>query len=166
MPFETFEDFVKHCAENDKPDMIENASIEHALIIVKHLLDAARRHGEDVRIVSGRLLQSFYSELAGKATAIMDEGVKIGVVVLDKSDAELQDNDFYNAIKDHDNGDVKVVSNKTAIHFVVSGIHRYRVEVDDEKKKAIVSFNDATIGKLLGSIYDSLNSATSAAHGQ
>ena len=40
------------------------------------------------------------------------------------------------------------------------------MEVDDEKKKAIASFNDATIGKLLGSIYDGLKSATSAAHGQ
>ena len=60
---ETFEEYVKLCAKDDAPDTIHNASIRHAKIIVKELFESAVRHRENVKIVSGTLLDSFYQDL-------------------------------------------------------------------------------------------------------
>ena len=161
---DTFVRLVKELADTDSPRLIENASIEHALTIIECLLDAAKKHKEKVRIVSGCLMESFYSSLVDKAREVMQAGVPISVVVLRGSKEDLRGNSFCNVVDKDQNGEVHFVdgANKT-LHFVVTGDCRYRVEVDDEKKKAIASFNDRTIGRGLVSIYEDLLSPAPAA---
>ena len=155
---DTFVRLVRKLADTSSSRLIENASIDHALIIIECLLDAAKKRREDVRIVSGCLLESFYSRLVEKATEVLQAKVPIRVVVLGRSREDLQNNAFYNAVNKHENGEVHVLAEDpgTTPHFVVTGDRRYRVEVDDEKKKAMASFNDSTTGKMLISIYESL----------
>ena len=54
---DSFERIVRDCAKNNRSTVIENASQEHALILIRVLFETAMRHKEEVRIVSGSLLK-------------------------------------------------------------------------------------------------------------
>lgn len=141
--------------------IIENASIGHALVLVDLLFDAAKRHGETIRMVSGRLMDRFYSKLVDKATEAMDAGAEIKVVVTGASREEMAGNCFYNAVDEHENGEIDFrpdhQDDVPTPHFVVVGTKRYRFELDHEKKRAVASFNDAETGMALVSMFDSLS---------
>ena len=149
---ESFEDYVKRCAENDEADSIHNASIRHAKIIIRELFESAIRHEEDVKIVSGHLLDEFYQDLVEPAGRILDKS-SIKAVVLESTKEELEDNELFQLVNEHPRGEV-VVRDPVEdpgkwTHFVLAGDRRYRIEIDDGKKDAIASFNDVTVGEVL-----------------
>ena len=150
---------VRRLAKWRSDRIIENASIEHALVIIECLLDTARRRKEEVRIVSGCLMDSFYSNLKEAVEGTMDAGASVSVAVLSKTEDELKGNSFYQAVKKHNNGQVHFVCDDEDLptpHFVVTGDSGYRIEVDDKKKKAMACFNDPLNGVLLVDIHKKL----------
>ena len=162
---DSFERIVQDYAENDSPHVIENASIDHALVLIGRLFETARRHKEEVRIVSGRLLKSFYQNLIDSARKVLDDGVQVSVVVLSNDDSQLNGNGFYDLLNRHKNGRVDVLDRdaESMPHFVVVGERRYRVEVDDKRKKAFAAFNDDTIAPVLVGIHAKLQETASGA---
>ena len=156
---DAFVRMVRRLAKWGSSRVIENASIKHALVIIECLLDEAKKRGEEVRIVSGCLMDSFYSDLTGKVMEVMDAGAPVLVAVLSKTEEELKDNAFCQAVKEHVKGEVHFVNEDEDLptpHFVVTGAKRYRIEVDHEKKKAMACFNDPDNGRMLASIHKSL----------
>ena len=146
---DTFERIVRDCARNNSTRVIENASAEHALVLIRTLFETAVRHKEEVRIVSGRLLESFYEELVDTARQALDCGVRFSVLVLNGK--QLEGNRFAETMKEHANGSLAVLEHdeKSLPHFVVVGDRRFRVEIDDERKIATASFNNDTIPPML-----------------
>ena len=152
---DTFEKLVKDCADSDSTRIIENASMDHAKVLLRQLLQTANDKKEPVRIVSGRLRKEFYNELVDKARHVLNE-TTISVVVL--SDEQLQNNRFYDLVKHHSNGQVTLLSQDPNrwTHFIVVGDRRYRVEVDDGKHTAHASFNNEVIPRLLHERFEEL----------
>ena len=157
---EEFVRTVRRLAKWGNGRIIENASIGHALVLLDLLFDAAKRHKETIRMVSGGLMDKFYSKLVDKATEAMDAGAEIKVVVTGASREEMVDNRFYIAVDEHEQGEIDFrpehEEDVATPHFVVVGTKRYRIEVDHEQKRAVASFNDAETGTVLVSIFDSL----------
>lgn len=160
---DSFERTVRDYAKNDRPGVIENASVEHALVLIRILFETAIRHKEEVRIVSGRLFKSFYEELVDTARRALDYGVQFSVLVL-TSKRQLEGNEFAKLITDHDNGSIAVIEDgdERLPHFVIVGDRRYRIEIDDERKIAVASFNDDTITPMLLEFYSRLECRASA----
>lgn len=158
---ESFEDYVKRCAENEEADSIHNASIRHAKIIIEELFKSAIRNGEDIKIVSGRLLNEFYEDLIEPAREVLKHS-RIEIIVLDATKEEMQGNDFFRLVNEHDRGSAIVSrigdANAYQAHFVLVGDRRYRIEIDDGKKDAIASFNNETLGELLLKAFDGYRS--------
>lgn len=153
--FDTFEGFVKDCAENSKSEFIRNSSIEHAKIIVRELFNCAIRDQQDVRISSGKLQEDFYDDMVDLGRKAMDQDVHVSVVVLDSAEEQLQGNSFYETVEDHANGRVFTLDlPETETHYVLVGDSRYRVEFDDVTKEAVASFNDGTVGHLLADVHE------------
>ena len=135
----------------------------HALEIVRHLFLSARRHHEDVRIVSGGLFDEFYRELVEDARTALDH-VRISIIVVSKTCEELNGNGFYGLVNKHKNGRVLFLPKGTTDmnHFILVGDSRYRIEIDDSKTTAFACFNDEAFGTHLSSIYESLESHVAA----
>lgn len=155
---EPFVRMVRRLAKRASDRIIENASIDHALVIIECLLEEAGKRAQEVRIVSGCLQESFYSKLVDKISGTMAAGSTVDVVVLEAERKDLESNPFYQAVHGRDRGHVYVVHEDegSTPHFVVTGDSRYRVEVDDEKKKAMACFNDTFNGRMLVDIHKSL----------
>ena len=145
---DSFEKLVKYCADNDSTRIIQNASMEHAKILLRQLLLTASEKGETVRIVSGRLRRDFYNDLLAEAQKTLDR-VKVSIVVL--SGDQLDGNRFFELVRGHHNGEVVVLEQEPErwTHFIVVGDKRYRVEEDDGKQTAHASFNNEIIPQLL-----------------
>ena len=136
--------------------------MDHAKILLRHLFRAAGDHTEPVRIVSGRLRRDFYNDLVADAEQTLQKA-KVSVVVL--SNEQLKDNPFYEVVKNHPNGDVRVLGTDPVsyTHFLVVGERRYRVEHDDGKHTAYASFNNEVIPPLLIEYFDHLHKRANAA---
>lgn len=159
---DAFERIVRDCAKNNSTRVIENASAEHALVLIRTLFETAVRHREEVRVVSGRLLKSFYGELAKTARLALDRGVRFSVLVLNGK--QLEGNEFADVMKEHANGSLAVLKrgDESLPHFVVVGDRRFRVEVDDELKIALASFNNDIIPPMLKDIHNRLTEEADA----
>lgn len=160
---DSFERIVRDCAKNNRSRVIENASAEHALVLIRILFETAMRHKEEVRIVSGQLLKSFYEQLVDTACQALDRDVRFSVIVLTDSQ-RLKGNRFAELMTDHKNGSIAVIDADTRPpHFVIVGERRYRVEMDDERKIALASFNDDTITPMLLELFSGLKNRAVAA---
>ena len=151
-----FEQFVKKCAENNSSEIIENISTGHALVLARHLFAAAGRDRETVRIVSGRLLKSFYEELKEAAREALDLGARFKVVVLSDDPTQFRENGFADLVEKHENGEIHVLNKgaESMPHFMVVGESRYRIEVDASRKIARAAFNDDIIAPALVRIHN------------
>ena len=145
-----YTDMVRRYAEIDSPEMIENASIGHALEIAKALFGSAERHGEDVRIVTGCLLAPFYRNLVEGAKKVLDKA-SIRVIVFSQPSKEIVDSEFYKTVTDHERGTVEFYPEPegTEAHFILVGDRRYRIESDDRLATAFACFNDPSFGAFL-----------------
>lgn len=134
--------YVERCRKQRLPTVIENASIEHAAILIKNLLTAAGEDKSEVSIVSGQLAEKFYGPLTKNIEAVMEAGCSVKVIALCEQDLVFG-NPFFSAVNNHSLGKGLALpgANADAVHFLVAG-NTYRVEVDDEAKKAYASFND------------------------
>lgn len=145
---EDFARMVKHYADTDSTEVIENASMEHALILVRYLFIKASQKSKEVRIVSGRLFEPFYSRLIDTIGQVLE---KSKVVVLILAADQIKGNSFVNRVKEHPNGKVGVLDMAPDLlsHFVVVGDRSYRIEMDDERKMAHACFNDSIVAPSL-----------------
>lgn len=160
---DSFERIVRDCAKNNRSTVIENASQEHALILIRVLFETAMRHKEEVRIVSGSLLKPFYEKPVDTARKALDSGVRFSVLV--RTGKQLEGNGFANLMKEHINGSIDTLEHDDkGPHFVVVGDRRYRVEMDDKRKIALASFNDDTIAPLLLKLHDGLTKKAGPVH--
>ena len=165
--FKSFEDYVKGCARHENADIIQNASISHAKIIVDQLFESAIRHGENIRMASGRLLPEFYSDIIDKAKKVLSQRIRISVVVLDSTEDDLRDNKLYSVVVNDPHGEVLTSRGSMTgeqVHYVLVGEKRYRVEIDDKTKEAIASFNDPRIGGLLADAHKRYTQMLQGAH--
>lgn len=138
---DAFEREVERCRKGKLRDVIENTSAEHAAILMKNLLIFSSDNNTDVKIVSGSLHPKFYDALVYDIQSIMNKGQKVKIVIL-SDESSIRQNIFYNAVKRHDNGSVICLPDEKDIqHFILTD-NAYRVEVDDQLKKAYASFND------------------------
>lgn len=162
---DSFERIVRDCAKNERSRVIENASQEHALVLIRVLFETAMRHKEHVRILSGSLLRPFYEKLIDTARQALDSGVDFSVLV--RTGKQLEGNGFAELMAEHGNGSIATLEDddEGPPHFVVVGARRYRVEMDDERKIALASFNDDTIAPLLLKLHDGLTKKAKSAVG-
>lgn len=160
---DSFERIVRDCAKNNRSTVIENASQEHALVLLRVLFETAMRHKEGVRILSGNLLRPFYEKLVDTARQALDSGVLFSVLV--RTGKQLAGNGFAELIAEHVNGSIATLedADEAPPHFVVVGARRYRVEIDEERKIALASFNDDTIAPLLLKLHDGLTKRAKSA---
>ena len=160
---DSFERIVRDCAKNNRSTVIENASQEHALVLIRVLIETAMRHKEDVRILSGNLLRPFYEKLVDTARQALNSGVLFSVLV--QTGKQLAGNGFAGLMAEHGNGSIATLEDddEAPPHFVVVGDRRYRVEIDDERKIALASFSDDTIAPLLSKLHDGLTKKAKSA---
>lgn len=161
---DSFERLVRDCAKNNRSTVIENASQEHALVLIRVLFETALRHKEEIRIVSGSLLKPFYEQLVDTARQALDSGVRFSVLV--RNGKQLEGNRFAELMTEHKNGSIATLEDddNKGPHFVVVGARRYRVEMDDERKIALAAFNDDTIAPLLQKLHDGLTKKAGPVH--
>ena len=158
--FTTDKEFVRmvtRLARWSNGRVIHNASTGHALVLTELLLDAAKKHRDHIRLVSGRLMKEFYSRLTTRVRDAMEAGARAEILITDASPKDLVENPFYRAVLAHGNGTVGFLPTTSkedgellsAPHFIVIGTRRYRIEVDHERRRAMASFNDEATGKML-----------------
>lgn len=159
---DSFKKLVKHCADNDSTRIIQNASTEHAKVLLQQLLLTASEKGETVRIVSGRLRRDFYNDLLNEVKKALDS-VEVSIVVLSRE--QLDDNPFFNLVNEHPKGKVVALDEEPGrwTHFIVVGDKRYRIEEDDGKQTAHASFNNEVIPQLLIDRFEYLSGKGAAA---
>lgn len=155
---DSFEDKVDYCRKNDTNDLIDNAAWDHALYLFKSLLSVAAEQKEDVRIISGHLRSDFYGALSKEIEACIKSGSNINVYVL-KDDLIIADHVFAKQVHDYKNGNVTILSDKNNAgipHMLLIGDEgkRFRLETDHAQTKAVASFNNKNMGKMLLNIYD------------
>jgi translation initiation factor 2B subunit (eIF-2B alpha/beta/delta family) len=150
----TFKQIVEKSRRNESTQVIKNASISHARVLIENLLCEAADRKEDVRIISGCLSKDFYNNLVSVLENALEKGVSVRTVVLNGRD-RLAGNLFAEMIEQHDNGTLTVLDLDVDVapHFIVVGNKRYRLETHDGHAKAIACFNDEQLGGLLSNIY-------------
>ena len=152
---DSFERMVKHYANTESTEVIENASMEHAQILMRYLFRKAVQRSEEVRIVSGRLYEPFYSRLVDAIDAVL-RTTKVTVLVFAAD--HIKDNSFAKRVREHSNGKVGVLDMHPDLlsHFVVVGDSSYRLELDDKRKMAHACFNDRFIAHSLVRFHNEL----------
>lgn len=141
-----FEDIVADCQKHDRNQYISNASISHAGVLVRNLFAAALRRKKNVAILTGELYAPFYDQLIEKASILLEEGIKIRVLVI-KAD-KLSDNQFADLLLGVDSESIKVASDEDQdqMHFILVGDDAFRLETDADTMEAMANFNDPWIG--------------------
>ncbi len=154
----TFEEIVEYCSKENSKQVLTNASIAHAHILVARLIKDAAKHKEDIRIVTGCLYKDFYNGLVDELDAALQNGCVINVVVLKKSPSELDGNNFVKKLGEYNNAELIFldIGADDLPHFIVVGNKRYRLEMDDKQKKAIACFNDEHLGSSLVKLHASI----------
>ena len=157
-----FELKVDRCRKSNSPELISNAAWSHAVYLFKNLLEVAADKNEDVRLVTGSLNDSFYSELEEPLNKCINAGVNIEVVVLD-GNAELDGNIFASVINGYQHGYLDQTPegySLGAAHMLLIGKNaaRFRLETDHEQTKAVASFNNPEMGKTLLTVFADIKS--------
>lgn len=145
--------YVLECYENNKDQDIHNASTENALLLFKTLLKKAFKNKEDVRIISGSLLASFYNELVVPMQDILNNNNSVKIIVEGDID-DKNNNNFYKSFKDYI-VDARVKF-KELPNLILVGSNSYRYEEDKNSHKALANFNDKSMGNFMQKVFDDL----------
>lgn len=149
----SYEEYVSLCYEKDKNENIHNATTENALLLFKKLLEKADKNKQDVRIVSGGLLASFYNELVEPLRRVINNGNHVQIIT-EYDINDIDNNNVYQIFKDKIT-DARVVF-KELPNFIVIGNNAYRYEQDKTSHKAIANFNNPSTGGYLVKLFDQL----------
>lgn len=118
---------------NKNSDLFENPSPAHARIVIDEFLRAAK---ESVYIYCGQLSSLIYGELVPSFQNLLERGIKVQVII-EKEKAETEAIAAMlcekNAIKQS-----KMASVGDIPHFILVDGKRYRMELNDDKKSALV----------------------------
>ena len=155
---DSFEDKVDYCRKNDTADLIDNAAWGHAQYLFKNLLAVAAEKKEDVRIISGHLRADFYESLSKEIGDCINSGAKIDIVVL-QDDIDIEEHKFAELVNNYQNGNIIVLNDKDNAEIphmllIGGGGERFRLETDHSQTKAVASFNNEGMGRMLLNIYD------------
>jgi len=157
MPRErSFEAIVESCRRYRKFQMIDNASVRHASVLVENIIVAAmeNEHPEErvVHIVSGNLDAEVYGVHADLAESALAQGVRFKVI-LTRGDDKTSLNPFFAKLfaKTGQGVSIEHWDRKGAepSHFILAGRSAYRLELDHDTKKARANFNDPKVGTYL-----------------
>ncbi len=148
-----FTRLVEKCREGKLPDIIENASIDHAFVLLENLLIAARTELKPVLLVSGSFMPSFYNKLLPELERVLAAGCSVRGIAVDHG-ARIEGNRFLEMLDKR--GGVKLMPGAPMLHFACVGDTGYRIEIDAEKKTAQACFNDqgGTITTVLRTIFE------------
>ena len=148
--------YVTECREKELPDITENVSLDHAGVLIKNLLIAARDDKQPIEIISGEFLPSFYDPLLVELRAALDAGCKVRAISLSEP-PQLATNRFFGEIETRGSAAVWDTNNPYAApHFIVVGDTAYHVESDDLMKTAMTCFNDVG-GLVTGALHNRFN---------
>lgn len=135
-----------------------NSSLDHAAIIVKHLIKSATA---DICIFSGRLNPRVYGPaLTVDATAefLGASGAKCKVLVESLDDIDLDDHTLIDRLRDSDDFELRKLPEQLArdatFHFAVIDETSFRLEGDKNKPEAIAAFGDKKSAVLLKSLFE------------
>lgn len=135
----------------ERSRLINNASFDHAVELFKALFDEAIKDKTlpPIKITSGELRADFYEQLTEDAKNALEKGVKIQLVIL-KPDTNIEDNQFVNMLRAHENGEVyKAINEVKSPHFILVGTDRFRLETSHKQTKAVACFENSKIGGIL-----------------
>ena len=157
---DAFVSLVEKCRENELPNLIENASTEHAATLFENLFRIAKDKQEAIKIVSGHLNPSFYDKFSSHISDCMQAGCNVEVIILNQQQKDFLDTHSFAATIKSKGGAVFVANESTDTnhhpHFVLIGSNRFRFEIDHSRTKAIASFNNESIGRTLEELFTSL----------
>lgn len=148
-----YEEYVLECYQKNKDQDIHNASTENALLLFKTLLKKAIKNKEDVRIISGSLLASFYNELITPMQGILNNNNSVNIIVEGDID-DKEHNGFHKSFKDYI-VDARVKF-KGLPNFILVGDNSYRYEEDKNSHKALANFNNKSVGSFMQEMFDDL----------
>ncbi len=151
-----FKKLVERCARRDENHTIFNASKDHAYILFDNLLKKSLETDRVVKIFSGCFQSDFYEKLIDITQEALNAGITVSIIA--QYDDSLHDNKFYTLVKNHKNGNARVLQDKNTHipHFILVGKVSYRIETDDALKSARANFNDANTGEVLASTFNTL----------
>jgi len=139
---EEFKRFVEDCRKRELPDVIENASVTYATVLLKNLFIFAKEKRRPVQIVSGRLLCDAFDELIEDIKAVLALGLRVDVITMCPA-ANLANNTFYSVVHNDPYGRTASLNkdDEAEGHFCIVG-NAYRMEVNNRAGTALASFND------------------------
>lgn len=158
---EEFGTLVEKCRKNEDSRLIYNASIDHAKVLFRNLLESSKKKKEAIRLITGNFMDSFYNDLAPRFKECLENGSKVEVIVCNERD--FSGSEVANLLKHHQNGSVsKICDGKKHCqpHFILVGDKKFRAETNHEQKKAVASFSRPDMGKFLNIIFDQLKPST------
>jgi sugar-specific transcriptional regulator TrmB len=148
-----YDEWVNDCYQSRKNQEIHNASQENALMIFNKLFDKAIRDKEDIKIITNKLLASFYNQLTDKLKQIVENGNTVQVIVEEKID-DQENNNFYHQSKRF----LKKASSFEGLpNFIIVGNNSFRYSADKKDTKAIANFNDESMGSFLLDLFDKID---------
>jgi len=148
---------------------INNAAIDHALILSEYLLKEAAERKKDIKIVSGSLRNEFYNDLYKKTEQYLEiikkNQTKIDIIILSKEQTHennLAENKFANFIKKElEKSSIKFCNDIKFPHFFLVGDRSYRYETNHKETKAVANFNNKETGKILELLYNTISNKAS-----
>lgn len=151
-----FFEFVEKKRKEKSTELIYNASIDHATVLMQQLFQVAIDEKKDVKIISGDLKNEFYEKLIVDIDKVFDAGCKVSLIILNSNNNNLDNNAFANACKNNKNGMLKQQTNDQIVcpHFMLVGNEAFRLETDHEQSKATACFMNQEIGSILDKSFD------------
>lgn len=135
---------VISCRKRRSSEIIRNFSSENAKIIMENLIELAINAKLDVRLITGVLANNTYDSLATHFERALGAVNRVKIIILDKMNADLENNNTYKMVRKHPNGRILCLSENAGSypHFMLIGSVAYRIEVDDRTKEAYACFDD------------------------
>ncbi len=143
-----FVKLIQECRETKSTRLIYNASIEHARDLFVELFKEAEEIEGSVNIVSGFLTEDFYNQFSDTVKRIIAKGIPVRLAVLDP-EVDLKKHAFATSIKDSGGKLFQSDRKIKTPHYILVGDRGFRLETDHDNAKAVASFNNPEIAKML-----------------
>jgi len=153
---ETYYAMLERLSTEESPKRVNNSSAEHAADFLYVLISNAQKN---VNIVSEKLLVYTDEWLCKALKRVLDNGVKVKIL-LDGNKEEIDENNaFLKIAKDSQNCQIKITDKKLGAHVVTRDGVAYRYCTDTAHHTAFGSFNQSQVvqdadNQLFGETYD------------
>lgn len=157
VPDPEYKKIVDDCCKKDSDAIINNASVDHAFVLVDNLLKKAAEKHEQVKIVSNELWEPFYNELTDQIQDCFANNCKVSVIVL--SDTFDKSASAFAKKIEKNGGELIIAKNKKSMelpNFLVVGGKRFRFEKNKDTKEAVACFNHEGVGHDLEEAFEEI----------